>query len=189
MVNIHPQRTIAHLASACQRPYEEMSSLFLSPVHLDFMSGRLTPTGFYQAVVDAFDVEIGFTAFVDIWNQLIGAPKNGIVGLVNQLKGPFKLSVCSNTDPLHWRQVRERDDFLEVFDRFFLSYQLDLLKPEKGIFQRLLGDLSCLPGECLFIDDTLENIHTADKLGFYTLHTHDPTGVVKHPALKNALKI
>jgi putative hydrolase of the HAD superfamily len=51
------------------------------------------------------------------------------------------------------------------FDVLIWSYQHRMAKPEAAIYQLLLERLGTAPGETLFLDDKLENIEAARRLG------------------------
>ncbi len=50
-------------------------------------------------------------------------------------------------------------------DHCFYSCDLGMRKPEKGIYQRVLQELSCRPETVMFIDDRGENVKAAISLG------------------------
>lgn len=86
----------------------------------------------------------------------------------------FKLILLSNTNELHIEYVKETIDFYnsfrDQFDQFYLSHEIHLRKPEAEIFKFVLQQNNFIAHECLFIDDTKENINTATDLGFHTWH-------------------
>ena len=56
------------------------------------------------------------------------------------------------------------------FDAFYLSHDIQLRKPNKNIFEFILIQHNIEASECLFIDDTLENIKTASELNMNVWH-------------------
>src|SRR5690606_11825960 len=54
-----------------------------------------------------------------------------------------------------------------LFEQIFFSNEIGMKKPNEDIFQYVLDKISCLPHECIFIDDAQENILTAKKLGIH----------------------
>jgi putative hydrolase of the HAD superfamily len=47
-------------------------------------------------------------------------------------------------------------------------------KPNAEIFEHVRDDAKLLPRETLFIDDFVENIESAGRLGFQTIHLVQP---------------
>lgn len=91
-------------------------------------------------------------------------------------KGAYRMFLLSNTNDLHMEYVRKTmgmeryGRFQDCFEGFYLSYEMGLRKPEPDIFMRLLDSHNLIPGETLFIDDTLEHIRSAARLGLQTWH-------------------
>ena len=88
----------------------------------------------------------------------------------------FRLFLLSNTNELHISSVQmimgtpDYNRFLSCFDRYYFSHELHLRKPEPEIFQYVLEQNKLEPGDTLFVDDTLENIEAAARLGISTWH-------------------
>ena len=62
----------------------------------------------------------------------------------------------------------QRFPFLGWFDGTVVSGREGVAKPEAAIFKRLLDRFGLTPNTTLMIDDTKENLDTADKLGIQT---------------------
>ncbi|WP_295936482.1 HAD-IA family hydrolase [uncultured Alistipes sp.] len=52
------------------------------------------------------------------------------------------------------------------FDKVYLSYELQELKPTEAIFRKTIADSGCVPEETLFIDDGKKNVDAAAAMGF-----------------------
>jgi len=170
VVDIHPERAMKAFAAACQKDYEFIRQFFLSPLHLEFMRGMIPPTKFYHTLMEKYDCDIPYDEFIRIWDLVIGEPKPGIEEIVQTLvdKG-YRLSLCSNTDPWHWKIAQQKCPFLEKFDHFFLSFELQIIKPDSRIFQFMLEKLNARAPECVLIDDTKENLDEASRMGYLTI--------------------
>ncbi|MEY9875728.1 putative hydrolase of the HAD superfamily [Streptacidiphilus sp. MAP12-33] len=64
-------------------------------------------------------------------------------------------------------------DLSANFDAVVLSTEHGVRKPDPAIFQLVLDRLGLDAGECLFVDDSEENLVAAQRLGFSTLHALD----------------
>ena len=66
--------------------------------------------------------------------------------------------------------------FLKQFDGLLISGQDNLIKPDPAIYQLAIKRFDLIPAKTVFVDDKLENIETAIKLNFNTIHlTHPET--------------
>ena len=69
--------------------------------------------------------------------------------------------------------------FLKKFDGIVLSGEEEIIKPDKRIYQIAIDRYDLIPSETVFIDDNLDNINTAIKLGFNTIHLIDTNKIKK----------
>lgn len=96
-----------------------------------------------------------------------------------QLRKKFRILMLSNTNPLHIevsaasefeKTGRKRSDY---FDKCYLSYEMNMAKPDEEIFQAILDTEQVQPSECLFLDDGIKNIEKAKNMGFQTYLVND----------------
>jgi len=77
----------------------------------------------------------------------------------------LKTAILSNMGDTVLESVSKAYRWISNFDVLVWSYQLLLAKPDPAIYHHTLGKLGVAPEEALFIDDKLENIEAAQKLG------------------------
>ncbi|TYA68502.1 HAD-IA family hydrolase, partial [Seonamhaeicola marinus] len=56
------------------------------------------------------------------------------------------------------------------FDKFYLSHEINLRKPDSYIYKFVLNDNNVEAEECLFIDDVKNNITAAKNMNINTWH-------------------
>ena len=64
--------------------------------------------------------------------------------------------------------------FLKLFDDLIISGNEKMIKPNKEIYNLAISRFNLIPKETVFIDDKIENINTAQRLGFKTIHLNNP---------------
>lgn len=98
--------------------------------------------------------------------ELVFMPETeGIKELISELKkNGYKLYLLSNVG-LSFHVFNKKIDVLSYFDGMFPSCDYGLLKPEKEIYEAFFRRFLLLPDECLFIDDTPENIEGSINAG------------------------
>lgn len=105
------------------------------------------------------------------WLDAMGEIMTGTVEIAEKLKkADYTLYGLSNWSVTKFELVKDRFDFLNLLDDYLLSAQAGLAKPDPGIFQIFLDKIQHEAKDCLFIDDSLANIKTAEALGFQTIH-------------------
>ncbi len=112
------------------------------------------------------------------WNAiLLDFPDYRLHFLQNLSKeAHYRLFLLSNTNELHLARVIEKmgeeryNLFLNCFQHCYFSHEVNMRKPDAGIFEHILNQHQLLPNETLFIDDTEEHVLSAAKLGIQTWH-------------------
>ena len=145
-------------------PEQVMEEIVSGHAAEPFMLGAIDPTEFHRRLAQRLGLNIEANRFFDIWRSVI-QPNEGIAGLVEGLRGRYRLAVGSNTDVLHYKRSLEVQPALRHFDEALLSYELARCKPDVDFFRLGLDRLSATPEECFFIDDREDNVEAADSLG------------------------
>jgi 2-haloacid dehalogenase len=70
--------------------------------------------------------------------------------------------------------ARTQYDFLNEFDRFWVSGQIGVMKPDPQIYAHAEADCGLPPASLLFTDDRPENIAAASARGWHTHHFTGP---------------
>ena len=60
-------------------------------------------------------------------------------------------------------------EILDLFDVVFCSGDEGVVKPESAAFETTLGRLEVAPEQAVFIDDTLEHVEAARKVGLHAI--------------------
>lgn len=114
-------------------------------------------------------------AYHDNWKDSIGHHFEGTVEIMKRLKqAGYPLYGLSNWSAETFPIARKKYDFFHLLDDAVISGEVGLIKPEPEIFDLLLQKIGKPAQECLFIDDALENIQQAQKMGFATVHFQSP---------------
>lgn len=114
-------------------------------------------------------------AYHDHWVDSVGGSIPGTVQILKQLKqAGYSLYGLSNWSAETFPYARKKYDFLHLLDDIVISGEVGHIKPDPEIFQIMLKKIGRPAQECLFIDDSLTNIHQAQKMGFATIHFQSP---------------
>jgi 2-haloacid dehalogenase len=116
-----------------------------------------------------------FQAYHDHWKDSIGEAMWDTIEIARQLKQKgYPLYGLSNWSAETFPYARQKFDFFDLFDDFVISGYVGYVKPEPEIYSILLEKIQRPAHECLFIDDSLPNIHQANTMGFKTIHFKSP---------------
>jgi HAD superfamily hydrolase (TIGR01509 family) len=95
------------------------------------------------------------------------------VFVLSSLKKKYKLAVLSNHIPQILDFILKDSDLEKYFEKVIVSGN-NLEKPNKKFYDLALKGLNMKSSECVFIDDKLDNIDAANKLGFVTIWLNNP---------------
>jgi 2-haloacid dehalogenase len=114
-------------------------------------------------------------AYHSRWEEMIRGHIPGTLKLLEELKATdYPLAALSNWSSETFHVARSRFEFLDWFDPLIISGDVGCTKPDRRIFEILLEGLQRDAGDCVYIDDSLENIQTASGMGFVTIHFSTP---------------
>ena len=142
----------------------------------DIETGQMTTEEFCDEVRSMSRCKAEDKDIVWAWNQLlVGIPDEKKQRLV-ELKKEYRLFLLSNTNDMHWQKCVK--DFFpyhnlgvnDYFEDVYLSYKLQLTKPDRKIFEAVLRYSQLQAAETLFIDDVKENCESAAQLGILVMH-------------------
>jgi putative hydrolase of the HAD superfamily len=164
-----PREELAHELGMDESVLEQ--AVFQGRVMMDASLGKLLVKEAWERVVAEIGFGKGVTSFVE---RFFAGDRidQRLVQLVNweQTRG-MHVGLLSNAP-----QSLSTDNGLAgrwgiegLFDAQVFSYQVGLLKPDKGIFQAALQALSATPAESVFIDDMQENVLGAQSIGIAAL--------------------
>ena len=158
------------LADLCSFSIEEIASWAGDRQNLfaDFDCGRIDPDGFFQVFRERLRLSLDQETFFLIYSDIFSV--NPVpIGIMKRLSPDVPLILLSNTDPVRFGFIRSRFPEVMLFDEYVLSYEVGCMKPDPRIYRRAVH-LSGLPAQrCIFIDDRLENIAGAERIGMRTV--------------------
>lgn len=84
-------------------------------------------------------------------------------------KQGYSVYLLSNYGKTSFEAARDKNrlSFLPLMDGSVISYEVQMVKPEPGIYKALLDKYGLKAEKCVFLDDRAENIAAARRLGLY----------------------
>jgi len=90
----------------------------------------------------------------------------GVLSLIRQLHGRYKLAVLSNSPPGLTVWLSDWG-ILDLFNVVYCSGDEGMVKPQPAVYHSILKRLGTLPHEAVFIDDTIGHVKAAQSLGLH----------------------
>jgi 2-haloacid dehalogenase len=112
-----------------------------------------------------------FRAYDQRYEESISGPNWSTVEILRSLKeAGYPLYGLSNWPDEKWRLVRPKYEFFCWFDYILISGEVKLAKPDPRIFSLFLEKIRRPAEQCLYIDDSMQNIQVSTQMGFQTIH-------------------
>ena len=106
------------------------------------------------------------------WNSMLLDLPAERLDLLGRLKDTHRTFLLSNTNEIHiiaFHEYLEKNfktsDLSAYFEKMYLSYQVGMRKPDIEIFEFIIKENNLNPMETLFIDDSIQHVESAKKLG------------------------
>jgi len=106
------------------------------------------------------------------WNSMLLDLPIERLYLLSRLKQTHRTFLLSNTNEIHIMAFQEylkknfkTSDLSEYFEKMYLSYQIGMRKPDTEIFEYVMKEKNLNPLETVFIDDSIQHVESAKKLG------------------------
>lgn len=158
-------------------------------------TGRLTADEFRAGLRTGYELT-GTDAELDAaWNaMLLDVPAERLALIADLRAQGHATALLSNTNHLHINVINEQlraqygfaHGIADALDRVFYSQEVGLRKPGEEIFRHVLREMNWKAEETLFIEDSLQHIETARRLGLSTLFLAPPLTLTE--ALPDAIR-
>ncbi len=143
------------------------------------MEGKITEDEFWQKLIQRNN-----------WNIGIGEFKKAIRNNFDEIEGTreiiekLKEKGCNlgllSDHPREWiDHCNSKFDYHKLFHSAQYSFEVEYCKTDKKTFELLLKKLDEKPKNCLFIDDSENNIETAKSIGLNTIQFMNPEQLKK----------
>lgn len=171
----YPQN-LENVNNLCQRLQQSASDFqtIYRSLRAPYDSGHHSAQHYWRNVLQASQLDPNGFAIdelihedVQSWTRL----NEAMVQFIAESKGKFhKLAIISNMTRETLALMRREFAWLALFDELCFSCELGANKPGRAIYETCLNNLNLLPNECLFVDDSLENVEGALKVGIHAIH-------------------
>ena len=141
--------------------------MFESQAWRDALVGTKSSKEFWQSIGPALGLESHDK--IDEFRKRYYAAESidkGVLSLIRQLHGRYKLAVLSNSPPGLTDWLSDWG-ILGLFDVVYCSGEEGMVKPQPAAYNSTLKRLRTLPHEAVFIDDTIGHVEAAQSLGLH----------------------
>ncbi len=169
---------------ACVKPFESMgfanvreclSSHSQKGVFGDADSGKKCAKEFCEEIRNICkNKNLSDKEIISAWTSVILDVPRYKLDLLFELKKHYRMFLLSNINDMIWEHVKDAHFSYknrtpeDYFEKFYLSYQLHISKPDPKIMEHVLSDSGIDPKRSMLIDDALANCKMAETFGLKT---------------------
>lgn len=117
----------------------------------------------------------------DAWNSILLHILPEQVEVVYGLKNRYRTFLLSNTNAIHVAEFERMTEeaiglsyFKGAFEKVYYSNEIGMKKPHPETFLKVCEWNDLIPGETLFIDDSLQHVEGAIRAGLQAHHLKSP---------------
>lgn len=136
-----------------------------------YEKGMIEDTQFIDCISNEMNLSCNKDEFTAAWNSILLGVNPLAEKVLKKVSENGNLSLLSNTSPMHYRKFEpECRHLFSMFDSLFLTFEIGLRKPNIEVFNYVLNKTQYKKEETLFIDDSVQNIEVAQKIGLNVHH-------------------
>lgn len=145
----------------------------MQQTNMAYEKGLISSEDFLEFYTTTFP-NISKKNIIEAWNCiLLNFPLHRL-DFIKKISTQYRCFLLSNTNEMHIDWIKNDwgmdlyNDFKNCFEKFYLSHEMKMRKPDANIYEFVLQQHNLIANETLFIDDTKENTDTTSKLGIHS---------------------
>ncbi len=186
ILNLDYRLTVASMAQLSGNDKDIYSQFKQLAFFDDFETGKISKDEFRQNLKKALDCHATDDVLDRAWNAMLLDLPADRVAFIHSLKPRYRTFLFSNTNIIHKEafdvtisQSVGKDYFDQAFEKTYYSHEVGMRKPHAEVFEFIVDKNALVAEETLFIDDSIQHIEAAQKLGIKTIHLKPPNKLVE----------
>lgn len=145
----------------------------MSQINIEYEEGLVNTETFLQFYKNKYPL-ISEKKLVDVWNSILLDFPQYRLDFLKKINKKYRCFLLSNTNELHIEWIKNDwglnlyNDFKNCFEKFYLSHEIKMRKPNSEIYKFVLNENNLKASETLFIDDTKDNTDSSYLLGIHS---------------------
>ena len=150
-----------------------------------FETGQISTQFFINELLPYLPKGTSANELVHAWNAMILDFPDENLALLQRLRKKKKIFLLSNTNEIHiqcfHRKLAQKTNFQHLnsyFDFVYFSNEINMRKPDESIFEFVCQQQKLHPEKTLFIDDSIQHVEGAKKMGLQTYHLTNSESII-----------
>lgn len=149
----------------------------------DFMLGNLSEIEYWNRIKNDYKLNIPeqYCRAFNNWSGIM--PNEKILNFASDLKNRgYKIGIITNIiQPVY--DIIKKSGYYNIFDSTIASCEVNIIKPQKEIYELSLNRLNTSAVESIFIDDKQSNLDAAIQIGFTTILATNTKQIINDTSL------
>lgn len=146
---------------------------FAGPSLGRLMDGEISTDDFWMRFSSRIGKKVTEDLFARFFNPRLDF---NVAAVLKQLKDNARVVCGTNTFESHYDYLR-LGGYYDLFDAVYASNKMGVSKPHQDFYRYILKSEGVKPEDTVFIDDTEENVISAEKLGIHSIWFKDAVGL------------
>lgn len=155
-------------------------------IHRSLEAGKLDNQAFIDLMLTACNGKLDSLTFCKYYSEIF-SENSDVTALLPLLKQKYRLLLLSNTNEIHRQFGYQHYEFLNNFEKLFLSHQIGAVKPEAEIYKAVQDYTGLSASEHIFIDDVAEYARGAINAGWDAIQFVNYEQLLKELKKRNIL--
>jgi putative hydrolase of the HAD superfamily len=132
--------------------------------------GKISPEEHFANIAKA--LEISVSEVPGIFDAFFAGDRLDLelVAYIRSLQQDHTTAVISNYTVILRDKIENQWQIGDAFDELIISSEVGIMKPDPGIYQIALQRTGTQAEDAVFIDDFIENVEGARKVGMHAIH-------------------
>ncbi|VXC23499.1 Haloacid dehalogenase [Flavobacterium sp. 9AF] len=170
-INLDPKAT----ANALQKLGLKEWNRELDTLNKSYEIGKIDELAFIEGI-QKHTTSTDLVTIREAWNAILLDFPLYRLEFLQMISSKYRLFLLSNTDATHIDKFEHKvgqsfaRDFYSCFEKVYFSFEIGQRKPDENTYKYIINNHNLVPKKTLFVDDKLENIEGAKKVGLQTWH-------------------
>ena len=137
----------------------------------DMLYGKITHQDMWSAFCEAIGREVPYEILSEAFLNVKLDSK--VIDIIRECKKKYLVGMITDNKADRMEAILENTELKGLFDVVIISANVHSRKTEERIFEEALNQSGLVAAECVFIDNTLENLDAPNRMGFKTVFFDD----------------
>ncbi|MFX0075074.1 MAG: HAD family hydrolase [Candidatus Hermodarchaeota archaeon] len=166
LLKFQPSEFLLRFSNDTEYINQFIAKIFHSSIWVELDRGTISLENAEKTFVSKYpNEEVFLRRFFEHWMEMLTPIEENVKILKDLRNLGFKTFILSNFIKETYIYIDQKYDIFQFFDGQIISGFEKAIKPEKGIYQKLLDRYHLIPEESIFIDDVLFFLKPAKKIG------------------------